>query len=347
MTHNLRFTLAVTCFVLTYVSGKTELATRVLGGSDEGASYFQKIRKHDRVSHLKFKNESMWKFDDVSKSKAKSGSIFVRSTCKKYLLKSNNKLDLNGLKSCLPALSDHLTSGADNVTLPLYGCFYSPDGKESFLLMKNIGLVDGKGPFTEVDFKGSVGQRLRPDWSDLDGYKDNNMECIFESIVFDDPKAAERLMRAIRNSVEFYLSQNLMDYSLCLKIELGCDNKRRKAGVPKKLKATCKLRGVANPQRITFHFMGLLDYLTKIGTQKRFEAWFQNHLPLTRMEIGPVRNLHGMRHACWQVWSGCLDLYRASEDPSRFTNGPTIKVTQKDIVRLSSESVRRVPFGSK
>jgi len=239
---------------------------------------FKTIRSHDNIGHINFKNPSLYDLSKEEKSKAKSGSIFVSSKDDRFFIKSNNKADFNALKSCLPALATHLISGKENLTLPLYGCFESPNKKETFLLMKKLK-ANGTGPYTEVDFKGSIGKRLRGDWSRLDAYKDNNFECMFESIRFDDPQAAERVFAAMKNSIEFFKSQGLMDYSLCFKIELGCDNKPVQAGLRHKLRATCKVRGVGELQRITFHFLGILDYLTKHGAMKKVESFFQRYWP--------------------------------------------------------------------
>jgi len=254
------------------------LRQRVLGGSMYQDGMFKTIRRHDNIEHINFKNPKLYEFSQEEKSKSKSGSIFVPSKDDRFFVKSSNKFDFNGLKHCLPALVGHLTSGRENLTLPLYGCFESPDKKETFVLMKKLK-ADITGPFTEVDFKGSIGNRLRKDWSRLDAYKDNNFECIFKSIRFDDPRAAERLFAAMKNSIEFFRSQDLIDYSLCFKIELGCDNKPIQAGLRRKLRATCKVRGVNELQRITFHFMGILDYLTKYGAKKTMQSFYQRYLP--------------------------------------------------------------------
>merc|ERR1711964_700809 len=144
------------------LSDPLPLRQRVLGGSMYEDGMFKTIRSHDNIGHINFKNPSLYDLSKEEKSKAKSGSIFVSSKDDRFFIKSNNKADFNALKSCLPALATHLISGKENLTLPLYGCFESPNKKETFLLMKKLK-ADITGPSPKLTSKGpsaTVSERI-------------------------------------------------------------------------------------------------------------------------------------------------------------------------------------------
>merc|ERR1712072_404725 len=74
-------------------------------------------------------------------------------------------------------------------------------------------------------------------------------------------------------------SQELQDYSLIVKVTMGAGNSsitfNPSRGLQRSLTATCRLKGVSAPQRCTFHFMCVLDYLNAWTGLKKIDRKYK------------------------------------------------------------------------
>jgi len=181
-----------------------------------------------------------------------------------------NKYDKTGAtdenNKFLKALVEEYTSKTrTNLLLPYYKIYRSLDSKKYWILMKYLHAdTDKNNTVSEFDIKCSVGCRYQKRLTKT--LKDNNFTAIFQSIKFENIEDANKLFQAVKNTVKFLKSQKRFDYSIMVNVELGWSgnaSRKGKVKVPKKLRATVKLRGVGKPQKVTFHFMAVGDCLVK------------------------------------------------------------------------------------
>merc|ERR1711964_878644 len=162
------------------------------------------------------------------------------------------------------------------------------------------------GVTTGFDLKGSIGipdrvtgmqtERLQGNFHKITNYEDNNLRAIFENIAFADPQAASRTFQAVKNTVALFRDLEYIDYSLLFKVELGwsAPEQRYANVVPTKLRAVAKLSGALQKQRITIHFLSVIDYLTRwesssYGVSKGMISVWKNMWWTERSTIEPKR----------------------------------------------------------
>jgi hypothetical protein len=136
-------------------------------------------------------------------------------------------VELNRIKSLMPAYSEHLKKNGSSLLSKILGIFTVQTENFSsvnIMLMENtIRLKKSKQLRYIFDLKGSTVDRVvTGKTKNLTTLKDINFLIAkkrFKNLTELDKRTSKRLVAAMRNDVEFLRQQRLMDYSLLLAIE--------------------------------------------------------------------------------------------------------------------------------
>jgi hypothetical protein len=209
---------------------------------------------------------------------AKSGSLFYKSVCNRFLLKTVHAEEIHAMQAMAESYAKHFRVYPNSLltrVLAAYRTRVRYPGKlrsvvRYFVVQLNVfppQCIDNLKAI--YDLKGTSENRLvKPDIFEKTRVgKDENLK---ENIIFDSPMTKESVMSRIETDVQFLRSFNILDYSLLLGIYQTSNN----------VEASC-LRGNGD----IAYIIGLVDILQPWSRKKRVAHLFKSTLKVFGKEI--------------------------------------------------------------
>jgi len=202
----------------------------------------------------------------LSFSEGKGGGFFFWSLDRRFMVKTLEPFEFNGLKSLLPRYYRHLWERRNSLLSRYYGAYaITIQGHtKHFVVMESIFHSAPGGKVHEIyDLKGSWVDR-HSDLPDASSgtYKDLDLKKPFQLA----PRVAEALMTELRHDTELLEGSNLMDYSLLV----GVHNQSVPVSQLHDLH-TDQTDLVAQSVDVPRYYMGVIDMLQAWNMNKRLE----------------------------------------------------------------------------
>lgn len=210
-------------------------------------------------------------------SSGKSGSFFYYSDDGKYMLKTMSREEFKFFRHVLPAYYNHLSRNSHTLVIRYFG-FHKIIFKKNnsyrripFVVMSNVF-----NPKYEVheryDLKGSIqGRFTRPDEDHTVARKDLDFNRLGRKLFLGENKRFS-FIQQIQRDCEFFIRENIIDYSLLLGIHRLGDFKGE---IPKRAGFVPFTQvddgGLLSSDGKTLYFIGIIDILTNYNTRKKLE----------------------------------------------------------------------------
>jgi len=202
----------------------------------------------------------------------RSGSFFLKSTDKRYLLKTLPVAEMNFLKSILPDYLAHLENYPNSLLPRFYGIHTMANKSEQFDFVVMENLFFSKYQIHEqYDLKGSKIDRhvevdcITPEISRKDLDFNHSLQLSSEEKV--------TLLEQIERDSKFLEERGICDYSLLVGIHFLSEGEQL-PGIRSSTDVSCLKKdfgGILSSDGKTLYFLGIIDVLTEYSFQKRSE----------------------------------------------------------------------------
>ncbi|CAG9333428.1 unnamed protein product [Blepharisma stoltei] len=214
-------------------------------------------------------------------SSGKSGSFFYYSDDGKYVVKTMTRDEYVFLRKILPEYYEHIMTYPDTLIPRFYGFhkLLSPRGgktiKRYIIVMGNV-FSSGDEIHIRYDLKGSTyGRSTDPneDFSVARKDLDFNRSGLKIDI---DPTKKEKVLQQMERDCEFFVKNDIIDYSLLLGIHHTKGERIvHRTNVPL---AETEGGGLMSLNGDKLYFMGIIDILTLYGAKKKLEHLFKGSI---------------------------------------------------------------------
>ena len=231
-------------------------------------------------------NEMMIEFSNIFGNKGgRSGSFFIYSHDKKYILKTISQIELKVLLGpFLKEYFNHLDTNNDSLLsriLGVYSFFIKNSYSVKMILMECIFLPDRVKAI--YDLKGSKLDRQIEINHEFKPIKELDSDKVYKDLDFDfyqkkihvSESSAKRLFKAVENDINLLEKFKIMDYSLLVAVKLE--------------KEASKYFFESETQLEAGFSIGIIDFLQQYDRKKKFESISKKILTMRpRSEISSI-----------------------------------------------------------
>ncbi|XP_071946658.1 phosphatidylinositol 5-phosphate 4-kinase type-2 alpha-like [Antedon mediterranea] len=179
---------------------------------------FRNLRERFNISDVDFLNSFTSSAPGYDDSSGKSGSKFMMSADKKYVIKTISSEEVGLMHELLKAYHKYVVEIHGETLLPQYLGMYrlTVDGNETYMIIMRGVFSSTLAIHRKYDLKGSTVDRQAsdkekakdfPTFKDQDFLKENNK-------IYVGAEAKQKLLTTLEHDVEFLAKLKLMDYSL-------------------------------------------------------------------------------------------------------------------------------------
>lgn len=234
---------------------------------------FQQIQRIFSVNPQNLWEEWVDNEGSLKKGAGKSGSLFLFSKTKRFILKTLPKTEKTCLKTILTRYSNFITSNfPETFLLPILGLFSFQDTHFVIILnlFKSSPTLNNLQFSTVFDLKGSKKSRKA---SEVERSKEVPVLLDLDlNQKFSLPETSRNsIISQLERDSAFLASENLMDYSFLVGIsEVSEDNQQhfREGLIPLSDEGTTHLYGSQTQEKRLFYVFGIIDFLSPYNAQK-------------------------------------------------------------------------------
>eukprot|EP01130_Rhizamoeba_saxonica_P006041 TRINITY_DN2394_c0_g2_i1.p1 TRINITY_DN2394_c0_g2~~TRINITY_DN2394_c0_g2_i1.p1 ORF type:complete len:412 (-),score=95.45 TRINITY_DN2394_c0_g2_i1:69-1304(-) len=213
-------------------------------------------------------------------SAGKSGSLFIMSNTRKFMIKSIEKSEKDRLILMIRSYHDHLQNNPESLLMKIIGFYrYRSIPNKSFIMFNNLLLTDASID-EKYDLKGSTKEREASNSEkakDSPVFLDNDFTAFNRKLFLGDLK--DRFLQQVYADAELLAQFDIMDYSILVGIHTNeeYDHPEGREAISFNSDLARNVCHISTPEDAPneIYFIGIIDNLTHYNTSKKIAHGFK------------------------------------------------------------------------